>query len=125
MDDVRPAWPYHISFELAQFILYNTIKSIDHKWSMVGVDDAKWWLELVARPHDSSSKEKEKRRKIEPYLLSDTNFNAELRFYPDHATLIDLRDDIRQRVEDIENWDKKNKKELKEYERLKRKFGDA
>lgn len=112
-EDNRPAWPYEIS-EDDMYLLGCFITGIRHKRAMIDIDKSESWIELQAIGS-------EEWRKMPGTAMQYVNFD------PIHwSSLFSLTYKGREalkRLEEIKKWEEKNKRERREYERLKKKFG--
>ena len=117
-NETRPAWDFKTPIETARWLRAHFVTSIEHHWRMTGVDTDEHWLEAVDRSgHGTRRQQVVKDSRIR--IVID---GSEIRFRPDHASLLEMRADLHKRVEAIDAFDKRNKRERAEYERLRRKF---
>lgn len=119
-EEKRPDWPFKTPIETARWLREHFVTGLEHHWRMTGVDTDEHWLEAVERSgagtHDGCKKESRIRLVID---------GQEVKFAPDHARLIQLGRALHDRIEEIDAFEKKNKRDRAEYERLRRKFGQS
>lgn len=113
-DDTRPEWKHETPEPLARWLVSRAVTKITHHWRFTGEDTSENWIEL----HTDKN---EKRRVASGFL----NVSREFEFCPDHARLVRERtySGVRESIEKIDAWEKKNARDRSEYERLKVKFG--
>ena len=115
-EDLKPTWPFEITEKLARWFYTNSVVKITHHWKFTGVDTADYWIEC--HPDNKGNPKR-----------VDTSFftyNRYLEFNPDHRCLIQFKKHtgMLQRIEELDKWEKKHKRERRDYERLKKKFED-
>ncbi len=107
----RPAWPFKVPFQFALWLRTGPVTKITHHWKMTGVDTSDNWIELHIGMES---------RKC-PVDISG-NYSSEVKFNPDHARLVHLRDDISARIEEIAKWEKRENRDIAQYKRLRKKL---
>ena len=113
-EDVRPVWEHKISEDDARWLLADHVTKITHHWEFTGEDTSRDWIVL--------HREKGSRKFPTMFFYSNKYFE----FWPYHAGLIQPSrhwgDKLRETIQAIDAWEKKNQRDRSEYERLKRKF---
>lgn len=108
----RPKWHHRIPEATARWFADGHVVSIEHKWEFTGPDTSRHWLMLTRS--DGASAE------YPADILS--HWPYELSFAPYHAGLASLRLEVVTTLREIDKWEKSNRRERSEYERLKKKF---
>ena len=116
----RPTWPFSIDYEDALWIYNNFITRVECGYYMTSPDECVNWIEAVVFEDDSFDTEIKRRR----FVLTQ-GFRDCVRVDLIHGSLLDLRSNVWERVNEIVLYDEKNEEELTEYRRLKEKFGDV
>ncbi len=111
----RPAWPFDLREDDARWLLKHHINQIEHHWKFTSVDTSEEWLEFVCR---AAQGQPEARRRFEIHIFDTRGIH----WRPSHAGLIDVAKDIRDRIQAIDNFEAKHKRERAQYERLRAKF---
>jgi hypothetical protein len=106
----RPKWSRtDISEDDARWLRDHSVKRIDSKWAMTGVDTADYWLDLHA---DGAKK---------PYRLN--TLPDCVRFTPNYSRgMLALSDYVVRDVDAIDQWEKRHKKDVSEFKRLQKKL---
>jgi len=114
----RPEFKHDIKESDARWLLSCSVTKITHHWKFITEDSTEDWIELHGMIAGKAAT-----KKFPTRFFNDGEY---FEFSPDHARLINptwrgrqLRDDI----EAIDKWEKKNSRELAEYKRLQKKFG--
>lgn len=114
-DDTRPKWPHETAEELARWLVSNKVTKITHHWEMYDCDKSRDWIVLHSEKNGS--------RKVSTSFFYN---NRDFAFQPDHAGLVAIKQqypkDVRQTIEELDAWEKKNERDRAEYRRLKAKF---
>lgn len=109
----RPEWPYKISFEDFKWLITHRVKQIVHHNHVEGCDEHYWGL----RFHSENES-----------LQDPPYWHMYFIFEPAYNGLLSLNYEggfAKKRYEEIIAWDKKNHRDLKTYERLKKKFNQG
>lgn len=119
-EEERPKWPFETSIKTARWLYQNRVTSIVHRWEMTSADTSRDWLEL----HSDKGSQIDVR----------TDFfrnNPDFEFKPYHAGLVEQKrqygvgcKNISEFFEKLDAWERKNKQDRLEYERLKKKFAE-
>jgi hypothetical protein len=110
MNNDRPIWNYDINKDSFSKLL-RSVKKITHHWKFTGEDTAEDWVEF----HFDNGKMKKPKGFDELFI-----------YRPDFRCLFQLNyngEKAEKQLESIKKWEIKNKREIAEYERLKKKFG--
>jgi hypothetical protein len=116
----RPTWNHKISIDDFRWLNAVSIVKITHEWEMISEDQARHWIELHANENTTFDKARayDSFAEVAPYF----------EFRADHRSLLSLTfvgERARKDLRAIDEWERINKRDRMEYERLKRKFGDA
>lgn len=112
----HPGWPFKIPEATARWINEHSVVAIKYDWKFTGEDTSEDWLVLV----DRDGKE----------LIVPTGFFSiypEVSFNPRSQGLIDFKSwiDVPKQLQAIDNWKRKEQRDLSEFKRLKEKFKDV
>lgn len=114
--DEKPKWDFKTPIEIARWLSSHDVKRIDFMdWhDGFGVQSKQWmvWWDGKAKLLDV------------PYKTLEIQSTAEVKFEPDYRGLVHMDTRLVDRLDAIDKWEAKNKKERRDYERLKKKFGD-
>lgn len=106
----KPKWPFDMPEEFARWMASGRVTKITHHWRFTGVDTSEDWIEFHIG--------KESRR----CPVRSWGSGGEVVFRPDHCRLVALRDDVLERVKEIEAWEKSEARDIAEYQRLTKKL---
>lgn len=112
-DDTRPKWTFDAPEEEVRWLAKGMINEIKHHWEMTGVDTADDWITLH-REGDS--------RRFRSSFLNSGLFQ----FKPNWRELVVPTyegERAIKKIEEIDQWEKRNARDRADFERLKAKFG--
>ena len=128
MDEVetRPVWDFATPEKQVRFFMYNYIAKVTSHDELYDCDKERAWFIFHSKNYDGT---KGKQLKISKDFSSSTsivNF-LKLDLIGGEAVKIDEYYRIKwyKKIQDMEDFDKKHAKDLKEYERLKDKFSNV
>lgn len=111
-DTPRPVWVREFPYEVAKWLRFNRVVKVELH-SEASDDGFGSTFFIVAYGKDEGAS-----MRIEMEQMGHITLHASYR------TLIEIPRDMEKMIDDTEAWDKAHKRERREYERLKRKFGD-
>ena len=121
-EDTRPEWTFDIPEKLMRWIRDHNIPTLKSGWRMVGVDRSEEWIELIA--NDGSTREvKDQRFYRKPCVwdyikLNESGGHSIVKYTSQGESARDLLDKI-------DLFEKNHAAERAQYERLRKKFGNA
>lgn len=108
----RPSWTHKVPYDFAKWLSRNNVKKITHHWEFTGVDTSIDWIELHSETES---------RKC-PVSLGGYQRSNDVLFQPDHRTLVTLADHVAKTISEIEEWEKKESRDIADYKRLHKKL---
>ena len=118
MQDTRPKWDFRAMTEVDFRRMYQRarIVSVKAEWEFTGADTSREWL--TAQDSDGKTFTVPKTwREAFSFVGGASN--------PGLFRLNHTGSRMAERIKEIDAWERQNKKERTEYERLRQKFGDA
>ena len=112
MDSEKPKWNHDIPIGQFETLINNCITKVTHHWRMTGTDTSEDWVEL----HYGDKKSMRMPQGFDLYFKFEPNYRELFRLTTFAQSAI-------RNLEEVRKWEKKNKRELAQYERLKAKFG--
>ncbi len=109
--------PDEMMFKIYEFGTIEGIR-VRSEHDGVGIQSWAWWI-LMGHNHDARLT---KPKPIELEITESQGLHW-LNLKPDHFGLAHLKEGCVQQIRDWKDFEKKNRKELREYERLKEKYG--
>jgi hypothetical protein len=119
----KPKWEWRLPEAKFRALTARPIVEIKHGWKFTSEDTAENWITLKT---DDQDKSKGETIKVESHMQSALMELFE--FKPDHAELLRLTyrgEAARRRLQEIDAFEKSDHRERREYERLKKKFGNT
>lgn len=124
-DEARPKWEWALPEEIFRAITRRIVVRIHHGWRLTnGTDQSESWIDLHQETDGFNSPKQYTTTRVMDCRISALRVLFE--FNPDHAGLLRLTREgerARDRVHQIDRFKKRNRSELRTYERLKKKFG--
>ena len=112
-EDKRPDWPYEFSKKTARWLIDHNVKEIHHITTESPIGNKRYYLKLIAEDGGSQV--------VDVYFFS---CNTEFVIQPgmDKLVYITISSKVREVLAADKRWEEQNERDLKEYERLKKKF---
>ncbi len=119
MSDKSPTWDFKTPYKTALWIYENSVDKIE-KVREYRDDDVRETLTFYCK-QGVPGKKSNQRRGIPTWVLG-TNNESEVRFRPELRGLVQLDNRLKERLEEIEEWNRTNEEERATYQKLKAKF---
>lgn len=116
-DDERPKWAFDMPFETFKKVDYGHITKVTHHWEYTSEDSAIYWVNL----HFATGGK-------DRVMKAPLNFDKYFEFSPSQAGLFRLTYQgarARDQAKLIDAWEDKHKREIAQYNLLKKKYGDV